>query len=108
GGMDYLDFLEGLVPTAAAISHHSKIIREKKVLRDLIETATEIVAAGYEDSEDAEEILDKAERSIFEISEKRSKRSFFSIKEIVKSSFDSIEKLFEKPGMVTGVETGFR
>ena len=108
GGMDYLDFLEGLVPTSAAISHHSKIIREKKVLRDLIETATEIVASSYDDSDDADEILDKAERSIFEISEKRSKRSFYSIKEIVKSSFDSIEKLFEKPGMVTGVETGFR
>jgi len=108
GGMDYLDFLEGLVPTSAAISHHSKIIREKKVLRDLIETATEIVASSYEDSDDADEILDKAERSIFEISEKRTKRSFYSIKEIVKSSFESIEKLFEKPGMVTGVETGFR
>ncbi len=108
GGMDYLDFLEGLVPTSAAISHHSKIIREKKVLRDLIETATEIVASSYEDSDDADEILDKAERSIFEISEKRTKRSFYSIKEIVKSSFDSIEKLFEKPGMITGVETGFR
>lgn len=108
GGMDYLDFLEGLVPTSAAISHHSKIIREKKVLRDLIETATEIVASSYEDSDDADEILDKAERSIFEISEKRTKRSFFSIKEVVKNSFDSIEKLFEKPGMVTGVETGFR
>ncbi len=108
GGMDYLDFLEGLVPTSAAVSHHSKIIREKKVLRDLIETATEIVASSYEDSDEADEILDKAERSIFEISEKRTKRSFFSIKEIVKSSFDSIEKLFEKPGMVTGVETGFR
>lgn len=108
GGMDYLDFLEGLVPTSAAISHHSRIIREKKVLRDLIDTATEIVASSYEDSDDAEEILDKAERSIFEISEKRSKRSFYSIKEVVKNSFDSIEKLFEKPGMVTGVETGFR
>ncbi len=108
GGMDYLDFLEGLVPTSAAISHHSKIIREKKVLRDLIETATEIVTSSYEDSDDADEILDRAERSIFEISEKRTKRSFYSIKEIVKSSFDSIEKLFEKPGMVTGVETGFR
>ncbi len=108
GGMDYLDFLEGLVPTSAAISHHSRIIREKKVLRDLIETATEIVVSSYEDSDDADEILDKAERSIFEISEKRTKRSFYSIREIVKSSFDSIEKLFEKPGMVTGVETGFR
>ena len=108
GSMDYLDFLEGLVPTSAAISHHSKIIREKKILRDLIETATEIVASSYEDSDDADEILDKAERSIFRISEKKIKRSFFGIKEIIKSSFDSIEKLFEKPGMITGVETGFR
>jgi len=107
GGLDYLDYLENLVPTSAAITYHAKIIREKKILRDLIQTATEIVSSGYDDSEDADIILDKAEQAIFHISEKRTRRSFFSISEIVKSSFDSIEKLFEKPGMVTGVETGF-
>ncbi len=107
GGLNYLDDLVSLVPTSAAITYHAKIIREKKILRDLIQTATEIVTSGYEDNEDADIILDKAERAIFDISEKRTKRTFYSINEIVKSSFDSIEKLFEKPGLVTGVETGF-
>ena len=107
GGLDYLDLLESLVPTSAAIGYHAKIIREKKILRDLIQTATEIVTTSYEDSEDADVILDRAERSIFQISERRTRRSFYGISEIIKSSFDSIEQLFEKPGMVTGLETGF-
>ncbi len=108
GGLDYLDFLEGLVPTAAAITHHAKIVREKRILRDLIQTATEIVSHSYDDTEDAEVILDRAEQAIFQISERKSKRNFFSIKEIVKSNFDAIEKLFENPGTVTGQESGFK
>ena len=108
GGLDYLDFLEGLVPTSAAITHHAKIVREKRILRDLIETATEIVTHSYDDTEEAEVILDRAEQAIFQISERKTKRSFFSIKEIVKSNFDAIEKLFENPGTVTGLESGFK
>lgn len=107
GDFEYLSYLEDLVPTAAAITHHAKIVREKKILRDLIETATDIVQTSYEDSGDVETILDRAEQSIFEISERKVKRSFFSLNEVVKTSFDSIERLFEKPGMVTGIETGF-
>ncbi len=108
GGLDYLDFLEGLVPTASAIVHHAKIVREKRILRDLIETATEIVTNSYDDSEEAEVILDRAEQAIFQISERKSKRNFYSLKEIVKSNFDAIEKLFENPGTVTGLESGFK
>jgi replicative DNA helicase len=107
GDIDYLTILEDFVPTATAILHHAKIVREKKILRDLIETATEIVTKGYSDSEDVEEILDDAERSIFQISERRSRKSFFSIKEVIKDNFATIEKLFESPGMITGVPTGF-
>ncbi|GJL79758.1 MAG: replicative DNA helicase [Nitrospinaceae bacterium] len=107
GGIDTLDFLEGFVPTAQAVVHHAKIVREKKILRDLIETATEIVTTSYGDSGDVDLILDRAEQSIFQISEKRTKRNFYSLKEVVKDNFASIEKLFESPGMVTGVETGF-
>ncbi len=107
GGMDYLDLLEDFVPTATAIVHHAKIVREKKVLRELIETATQIVTDSYSDTDDVEHILDRAEQSIFQISEKRSNRSFFSLQEIVKSNFVAIEKLFENPGMVKGVSTGF-
>ena len=107
GGIEYLGLLETIAPTSAAISHHARIVRDKKILRDLIVTATEIAVKSYDDSEETDVILDRAEQSIFRISEKKNKRSFFKIKEIIKRSFDSIEKLFDKPGMITGVETGF-
>ena len=68
GGMDYLDFLDDQVPTVAAIAHHAKIVREKKILRDLIDSATEIATQSYEDAEEVETLLDRAETSIFRIS----------------------------------------
>ena len=107
GGIDYLSQLEDFVPTATAVTHHAKIVRDKKILRDLITTATEIVTNSYNESDGAEEILDLAEKSIFEISEKRTRRSFFSLNEVVKENFKIIEKLIGEPGMVTGVPTGF-
>ena len=107
GGIVYLSQLEDFVPTATAITHHAKIVREKKILRDLISTATEIVTNSYNESDDVEEILDLAEKSIFAISEKRTRRSFYSLNEVVKDNFKSIEKLIGQPGMVTGVPTGF-
>jgi len=107
GGVDYLSHLEDFVPTATAVVHHAKIIREKKILRDLIHTATEIVTNSYSESDTAEEILDHAEKSIFEISQKRTRRNFFTLKEVVTENFRSIEKLVGQPGMVTGVPTGF-
>ena len=107
GGMDYLDFLEGYVPTATAVIHHAKIVREKKILRDLIETATDIVTTSYGDSEDVEVILDRAEQAIFQISERKTKRNFFDLDEINRVNLGYIEKLMSEPGMVTGVPSGF-
>lgn len=107
GGIDYLDFLEGFIPTAQAVVHHSKIVREKKILRDLIETAAEIVTTGYGDSGDVDLILDRAEQAIFQIAERKVKRNFFSLKDVVDHNMASVEKLLESPGLVTGVETGF-
>lgn len=107
GGMDYLDFLEGYVPTATAVIHHAKIVREKKILRDLIETATDIVTTSYGDSEDVETILDRAEQAIFQISERKTKRNFFDLDGINRANLGYIEKLMSEPGLVTGVETGF-
>ena len=107
GGIEYLGLLEDFVPTATAVVHHAKILREKKVLRDLIQTATEIVSNSYSDSEDVDTLLDKAEQSIFEISEKRSKPSFVKLPEIVKRGLSDLEKLSQQPGMVTGVPSGF-
>ena len=107
GGIDYLDFLEGYVPTATAVIHHAKIVREKKILRDLIETATDIVTTSYGDTEDVKIILDRAEQAIFQISERKTKRNFFDLDGINRVNLGYIEKLMSKPGMVTGVPTGF-
>ena len=107
GGVEYLSQLEEIVPTAAAITYHCKMIREKKILRELINTATEIVTKSYEDKSDVNALLDESEKSIFEIAGKKTKKSFESIETIVKKSFESIETLFERKTLITGVPTGF-
>jgi replicative DNA helicase len=108
GGASYLASLIDSVPTAANIEYYAKIVKEKAILRKLIQTSTEIVTQSYEDRGDVEGFLDEAERAIFEISEKRVRPSFYSIREIVKDSFTTIERLFKKKEAVTGVPSGFK
>ncbi|PIX21773.1 MAG: replicative DNA helicase, partial [Deltaproteobacteria bacterium CG_4_8_14_3_um_filter_45_9] len=108
GGASYLASLIDSVPTAANIEYYAKIVKEKAILRKLIQTSTDIITQSYEDRGDVEGFLDEAERAIFEISEKRVKPSFYSIREIVKESFATIERLFKKKELVTGVPSGFK
>ncbi len=108
GGASYLTSLIDAVPTAANIQYYARIVKEKAILRKLIQTSTEIITQSYEDRGDVEAFLDEAERAIFEISEKRVRPSFYPIREIVKESFATIEKLFKKKEAVTGVASGFR
>jgi replicative DNA helicase len=108
GGASYLASLIDSVPTAANIQYYARIVKEKAILRKLIQTSTEIITQSYEDRGDVEGFLDEAERSIFEISEKRVRPSFYPIREIVKESFATIEKLFKKKEAVTGVPSGFK
>jgi len=107
GGAAYLSSLVDNIATASNIAYYAKIVREKAILRRLVSAATEIVTKGYEDSEDVEDLLDQAERSIFEITEKQIRPSFFDLKTILKESFKTIERLYEKKEFVTGVPTGF-
>lgn len=107
GGTSYLASLADSVPTAANITHYAKIIKEKALLRRLINAATEIVTQGYELPGDVEEFLDYSERSIFEVSEKRVKPSYFSIRDLIKDSFKFIDQRYEKKELVTGIPTGF-
>lgn len=107
GGMEFLSSLETLVPTPYAVTHHAKIIREKKILRDLIQAGTEIIEESYDGGADADLVLDQSEKLVFSIAEKRFKRHFFKLSDIIKGSFAQIEKMFDKPGIVTGLETGF-
>ncbi|OGP88144.1 MAG: replicative DNA helicase [Deltaproteobacteria bacterium RBG_16_48_10] len=108
GGASYLASLIDSVPTAANIQYYARIVKEKAILRKLIQTSTEIITQSYEDRGDVEGFLDEAERSIFEISEKRVRPSFYPIREIVKESFATIEKLFKKKEAITGVPSGFK
>jgi replicative DNA helicase len=108
GGASYLTSLIDSVPTAANIQYYARIVKEKAILRKLIQASTEIITQSYEDRGDVEVFLDEAERAIFEISEKRVRPSFYPIREIVKASFATIEKLFQKKEAVTGVPSGFR
>jgi len=108
GGASYLTSLIDSVPTAANIEYYAKIVKEKAILRKLIQTSTEIITQSYEDRGDVEVFLDEAERAIFEISEKRVRPSFYSIRDIVKESFKTIERLFQKKELVTGIPSGFK
>jgi replicative DNA helicase len=108
GGASYLASLIDSVPTAANIEYYAKIVKEKSILRKVIQTSTEIITQGYEDRGDVEGFLDEAERAIFEISEKRVRPSFYSIRDIVKESFKTIERLFQKKELITGVPSGFK
>jgi replicative DNA helicase len=107
GGTAYLASLVDLVPTAANVQYHCRIVREKAILRGLIGTATEIASMSYEGSQDVEVLLDEAERRIFDISERRARSGFTPIRSIMKHSFEVIEKLYEKKEEITGVATGF-
>jgi replicative DNA helicase len=107
GGTAYLAELVEMIPTAAHIWHHAHIVREKAILRTLIHSATAIVADSYEDTEDVDLLLDRAEQVIFEISQRRTTAGFSNINAILKGSFKRIEQLYERKELVTGVATGF-
>lgn len=107
GGASYLSELVDSIPSSANIVSYAKIIREKAIVRRLIEASAEIATMGYENNYDAELLLDEAERIIFGLAEARMKPSFSAVKDVVKDSFKRIEKLFETKGEITGLETGF-
>ena len=108
GGASYLSELVNSIPTAANVRQHSKIVHDKAMLRNLISVATDIISQGYEDSGQVEDLLDRAESTIFAITEKKIRPSFVSLKEIMKDSFATIERLAENKERVTGIPTGFK
>ncbi len=107
GGISYLNSLADNVPTSANIDYYSNIVREKSLLRRLIQTATQIVQQGFEENTDIDTYFDEVERSIFQVSEKRIKKSFFPLKEVITESFETIERLYDRKELITGVASGF-
>ncbi len=107
GGISYIASLVDNVPSSANLAHWAKIVREKAIFRGLITTATDILNKCYDSNCDVDQLLDEAEHAIFDITEKKIKPSFYSLRDIIKDSFRTIESLFEKKELVTGVATGF-
>jgi replicative DNA helicase len=107
GGASYLAELAERVPTAANVNHYARIVREKAILRALINTATEIASAGYQDQRDVKDLLDRAEQSIFQISEREVKPAFVRMDALMTDAFKTVEKLHQQKQAVTGVTTGY-
>jgi replicative DNA helicase len=108
GGSTYLASLADQVPTAANIAHYARIIREKAILRQLINSATDIATRGFEEQGNVDEFLDAAEKVIFDIAEKKIKSAFVSIGDMIKDTLKAVERLYERKELVTGVPTGFK
>ncbi|QAT16350.1 replicative DNA helicase [Candidatus Velamenicoccus archaeovorus] len=108
GGASYLTALTNTVPTAANVSHYSRIVKEKNVLRLLIHHATQIVTEAYDTEDAVGDVLDRAEKMIFEIADRRvGQAGFILIKEIIKDSIETIDRLYQNKAHVTGVATGY-
>lgn len=108
GGIAFVTALANTVPTAANVAFYAKIVREKALMRKLINTATEIAAMGYEDNKDVDTILDKSEKMILQVAANRKTGDFMPINQIVIDTFSKIETLYESKGGLTGLPTGFK
>src|SRR5438105_5382473 len=107
GGAAFVTSLFTFVPTAANVGYYLEIVRDKYILREIISAATESVRRAYEEQDEVNNLLDEVEQRIFAVGEDRFKGEMLSMKEQVISTLESIEKLFENKGAITGVSTGF-
>lgn len=107
GGNAYLAELINSVPTASHILNYAKIIQRKRILRDLIAASYEIGVMGYNESENIDELLDKAEKRIFSIAQKSLSQSFIPIKETLEKAFERIDNLSKHQTGIGGLSTGF-
>lgn len=108
GGSSYLTELINSVPTATHILHYAKIVQKKRILRDLIETSQEINLMGYEEKEDIDILLDRAEQRIFSIAQRSLSQRFVLIKDELEEAFERIDKLSKHQGGLRGLATGFK
>ena len=107
GGLEYLASLPDKVPTTANVEKYIKIVEEKSTLRNLIKTANELIALGYDPTQDVETIMDQAEKRIFDVMQKRNQKGYSSIKDILVDTFTRLEQLYNQKQHITGVPTGF-
>ena len=105
GGYEYLASLPDKVPTTANVQKYIKIVEEKSILRNLIRTANEIIELGYNPTEDVEDIMDGAEKKIFDIMQSKNQKGYSPIKDVLVESFTKLEELYNRKQHITGVPT---
>jgi len=108
GGVTYISTIIDVVPTSANVEHYSQIVKEKGILRKLIRNATQIIHESYESTGEVEEIVDKAEKLIFEIAELKQKTKSELIKDLVRQGIEKLDLLYKRKEHITGLATGFK
>ena len=108
GGVTYLTSLSTIVPTTSNVKYYAEIVKEKSVLRQLIKASNDIINLGYGSGESAEDVLDFAEKKIFDISQERTNDDFKPINQVLMDTYDMIESIYSNKSDVTGVTTGFK
>ncbi len=107
GGLEYLAELPDKVPTTANVDKYIRIVEEKSILRTLIKTANDLIELGYDPTQEVENIIDSAERRIFDIMQKKNQKGYTPIKDVLVEAFSLLEKLYNQKEHITGVPTGF-
>jgi replicative DNA helicase len=107
GGPAYIAALTDGVPRSANVEHYARIVKEKAMMRRLIQSANEMLVRAYDAEDEAAQQLDEAQRAIFEIAEDKLRAGFVPISDLVGNSYQLISKLQERKGLVTGVPSGF-
>ena len=107
GGSGYIADLTNQITTSSHVEHYAKLVKEKKILRELIKASAEITEGAFEPNREFEELLDEIEQKILNISQKSLPQNFTHIRDELKVAYERIEKLHEKKGALRGVTTGF-
>ena len=107
GGIEYLATLPDRAPLVANSDKYIKIVEEKSILRKLIKTATEIEGLGYAQNEEVDNVIDQAEKKIFDIMQNKNQKGYTPIKDVLVETFAELEKLYNQKQPVTGIATGF-
>jgi len=107
GGLEYIADLSEKVPTTANVDKYVKIVEEKSILRNLIKTSNELIDLGYNQNLEVDEIIEKAEKNVFNLMKNRNQKGYTPIKEILVETFANLEKLYNQKEHITGIPTGF-
>ena len=103
GGGPYLHTLIASVPTAANAGYYARIVRERAILRRLVEAGTRIVQFGYAGEADADELVDRAQAEVYAVTDRRTSEDYHSLSEIMPGALDEIEAIGSRGGVLTGV-----